>query len=151
MNIDNLLKTIFWDIENNKLSNTYKRYIQIKHKYPNITQYITNRYNDSTSIQESVTRIVYNIEIRPTCPICGGHVDFIGKPNSKGIFKKHCSHSCSSKNKETTLKANRDYAKEQETKDLTFYTRKCLKNTAHSGKFSSDRTICEYVEDIWHI
>ena len=52
---------------------------------------------------------------------------------------------------ETTLKANRDYAKEQETKDLTFYTRKCLKNTAHSGKFSSDRTICEYVEDIWHI
>lgn len=52
---------------------------------------------------------------------------------------------------ETTLKANRDYAKEQETKDLTCYTRKCLKNTAHSGKFSSDRTICEYAEDIWHI
>lgn len=106
MNIDNLLKTIFWDIENNKLSNTYKRYIQIKHRYPNITQYINNKYNDSTSIQESITRIVYNIEIRPTCPICGGPVDFIGKANSKGIFKKHCSHTCSSKNKETILKAN---------------------------------------------
>ena len=52
---------------------------------------------------------------------------------------------------ETTLKANRDYAKEQKTNDLTCYTRKCLKNTAHSGKFSSDRTICEYAEDIWHI
>ena len=50
-----------------------------------------------------------------------------------------------------TLKANRDYAKEQETGNLTFYTRKCLKNTAHSGKFSSDRTIQEYSEDIWHI
>lgn len=50
-----------------------------------------------------------------------------------------------------TLKANKDYAKEQETGDLTFYTRKCLKNTAHSGKFSSDRTIQEYAEDIWHI
>ena len=50
-----------------------------------------------------------------------------------------------------TLKANRDYAKEQKTGDLTFYTRKCLKNTAHSGKFSSDRTIQEYAEDIWHI
>ena len=106
MNIDNLIKTIFWDTENNKLSNTYKRYIQIKHRYPNITQYLNNRYNDSTSLQETVTRIVYNIEIRPTCPICGGPVDFIGKPNSKGIFKKHCSHTCSSKNKETTLKAN---------------------------------------------
>lgn len=24
-------------------------------------------------------------------------------------------------------------------------------NTAHSGKFSSDRTIEEYVRDIWHL
>lgn len=52
---------------------------------------------------------------------------------------------------EATLKANKDYAKEQETGDLTFYTRKCLKNTAHCGKFSSDRTVQEYAMDIWHI
>lgn len=52
---------------------------------------------------------------------------------------------------ETTLKANRDYATEQETGDLSFYTRKGLKNTAHAGKFSSDRTIREYSEDIWHL
>lgn len=52
---------------------------------------------------------------------------------------------------EISLKANKDYAKEQETGDLTFYTRKSLKNTAHSGKFSSDRTICEYCSDVWHI
>ena len=52
---------------------------------------------------------------------------------------------------EVTLKANRDYAKEQETGDLTFYTRKSFKNTTHSGKFSSDRTIYEYCTDIWHI
>lgn len=50
-----------------------------------------------------------------------------------------------------TLKANKDYAEEQRTQDLSFYTRKCLKNTAHSGKFSSDRTIQEYVDMIWHI
>ena len=24
-------------------------------------------------------------------------------------------------------------------------------NTAHSGKFTSDRTIQEYVDDIWHL
>lgn len=52
---------------------------------------------------------------------------------------------------ETTLRANKDYAAEQKTGDLSYYTRKCLKNTAHSGKFSSDRTIKEYSEDIWNI
>ena len=52
---------------------------------------------------------------------------------------------------ETTLRANSDYAIEQRTGDMYFYTRKCLKNTAHAGKFSSDRTIQEYVDDIWHI
>lgn len=52
---------------------------------------------------------------------------------------------------ETTLRANSDYAKEQETGILSYYTRKSLKNTAHSGKFSSDRTIQEYCEDIWYI
>ena len=52
---------------------------------------------------------------------------------------------------ETTLRANRDYAKEQETGNLIYYTRKSLKNTAHAGKFSSDRTIQEYCEDIWKI
>ena len=52
---------------------------------------------------------------------------------------------------ETTLKANKDYASEQKTGDLSFYTRKSLKNIAHSGKFSSDRTIQDYSDEIWHI
>lgn len=52
---------------------------------------------------------------------------------------------------ETTLMAFKDYSTEQETGDLTYYTRKCFKNTAHVGKFSSDRTIKEYAEDIWKI
>ena len=52
---------------------------------------------------------------------------------------------------ETTLRANRDYALEQKTGDLTHYTRKGFKNTTHSGKFSSDRTVTEYAKEIWHI
>ncbi len=52
---------------------------------------------------------------------------------------------------ETTLRANSDYATQQKTGDMSFYTRKGLKNTAHVGKFSSDRTILEYSEDIWHL
>ncbi|MBP3596918.1 MAG: glycogen/starch/alpha-glucan family phosphorylase [Clostridia bacterium] len=50
-----------------------------------------------------------------------------------------------------TLKANHDYAKEQTTGDFTYYTRKGFKNTIHSGKFSSDRTIDDYAKEIWHI
>lgn len=29
--------------------------------------------------------------------------------------------------------------------------KECLLNIAHVGKFSSDRTIQEYVDDIWHL
>ena len=49
------------------------------------------------------------------------------------------------------LRAFSDYAMEQKTGDMSYYTRKGLKNTAHAGKFSSDRTIQEYVDDIWHL
>jgi len=52
---------------------------------------------------------------------------------------------------ETTIRANSDYAMEQKTEDLSYYTRKSFKNTVHSGKFSSDRTIQEYCNDIWQI
>ena len=51
----------------------------------------------------------------------------------------------------TTLRANADYAEEQRTGDLSRHTRKALKNTAASGIFSSDRTIQEYSDEIWHL
>lgn len=51
----------------------------------------------------------------------------------------------------TTLRAIAEYGFEQQTGELTHYTRKAFKNTTHSGKFSSDRTILEYAEDIWQI
>lgn len=43
------------------------------------------------------------------------------------------------------LQANRDYA------DRLGFGRKCLMNVASSGKFSSDRTIRQYADEIWHI
>ncbi len=46
---------------------------------------------------------------------------------------------------EAKLRANRDYA------DRMNFGRKCLMNVASGGKFSSDRTIRQYAEDIWHI
>ena len=50
----------------------------------------------------------------------------------------------------------RSYAKAQEEivkkyRDRDAWAAMALKNTAMSGKFSSDRTIQEYVDDIWHL
>ena len=43
------------------------------------------------------------------------------------------------------LQANREY------RDRLTFGRKCLMNIASGGKFSSDRTIRQYAEEIWHI
>lgn len=54
------------------------------------------------------------------------------------------------------LKDFRSYAEAQERvgaayKDEKGWAKMALLNTAHAGKFSSDRTIEEYVNDIWHL
>ena len=36
-------------------------------------------------------------------------------------------------------------------KDEKGWAKKAILNTAHAGKFSSDRTIQQYVDDIWHL
>lgn len=38
-----------------------------------------------------------------------------------------------------------------DTKDPMTFGRKCLMNTCAAGPFSSDRTIRQYAEEIWHI
>ena len=46
---------------------------------------------------------------------------------------------------DTKLRANYEY------KDRLAFGRKCLQNVASAAKFSSDRTIAQYAEEIWHI
>ena len=46
---------------------------------------------------------------------------------------------------DTKLRANADYA------DRLAFGRKCLLNIASAAKFSSDRTIRQYAEEIWHV
>ena len=46
---------------------------------------------------------------------------------------------------EAKLKANAEYADREE------FGRKCLMNVASAAKFSSDRTIRQYAEEIWHV
>ncbi len=47
--------------------------------------------------------------------------------------------------KQAKLRALRDY------RDRMSFGRKCLMNIASAGKFSSDRTIRQYADEIWHI
>ncbi|MGN0454922.1 MAG: glycogen/starch/alpha-glucan phosphorylase [Ruminococcus sp.] len=42
------------------------------------------------------------------------------------------------------IKANADYS------DRVAFGRKCLKNVANAGEFSSDRAILQYAKEIWH-
>ena len=46
---------------------------------------------------------------------------------------------------EQKLQCNRDY------RDRIAFSKKCLMNVASAGKFSSDRTIKQYAEEIWHV
>ncbi|SEQ06919.1 starch phosphorylase [Lachnospiraceae bacterium RM5] len=45
---------------------------------------------------------------------------------------------------ETKLRVNKDYS------DTVSFRKKCLMNTANSGKFSSDRTILDYAKEVWN-
>ena len=46
---------------------------------------------------------------------------------------------------EAKLRANREYT------DSLAFARKCLMNVASAGKFSSDRTIAQYAQEIWRV
>jgi starch phosphorylase len=46
---------------------------------------------------------------------------------------------------EAKLQVNRDYS------DRLAFGRKCLMNVASAGKFSSDRTVKQYAQEIWHL
>lgn len=54
------------------------------------------------------------------------------------------------------LKDFRSYAEAQERVEKAYrdekgWAKMAMLNTAHAGKFTSDRTIQEYVDDIWHL
>ena len=58
----------------------------VKH---NLYDDLINYYNDSTSINETIYRIVNNIDIRPVCKICGKPVKF-----TNGKFPTYCCPKC---------------------------------------------------------
>lgn len=64
----------------------------IKRLDENIIKELNNFYIDSESLQETIYRIIHNVQIRPVCKICGNKIKFKGY--SKG-FTTYCSSKCS--------------------------------------------------------
>ena len=67
--------------------------------YCQIKDYLDNRFSDSnnSSYREIITRIKYNIEEIPKCPVCGSKLHFVGKKNK--IYTDSCSIQCIMLNK----------------------------------------------------
>lgn len=100
LNHDNLiLKTIFHG------KRPSKRFFNNLYKYPNIVNYLNNRFEYTSNIRESLDRIKLHIETRPVCKYCGKPVLY----RRYNEFATFCSLSCSNKYnvnkvKETCLK-----------------------------------------------
>ncbi len=68
------------------------------------------RFDDSSSLTETVDRIKKNIEVKPKCPVCGRPVNYVGKKSK--MFTTYCSNTCAGKSEDTIKKkADSDVAK----------------------------------------
>lgn len=86
---DDLIIEIFF--KDNKYLHSRTRQSWLN-KNIDIYNYLINRYNDSDSLCETIYRIKYNIEIRPVCKYCGGHVNF--NKCKENLFNNYCSSKC---------------------------------------------------------
>lgn len=101
-----------------------------------------------------VARSIYNNDHRIRAVLDQLMDGFFG--NDKVEFKDIYYQILSNNDEYFVLKDFDSYVEAHQKVDLTYrnqaeWTKKSIINIAHSGKFSSDRTICEYASDIWGI
>ena len=75
----------------------------VKH---NLYDDLINYYNDSTSINETIYRIVNNIDIHPVCKICGKPVKF-----TNGKFPTYGCPKCRNNDPDVIEKNKEDISK----------------------------------------
>lgn len=92
MNYDKLIDNIFFINDKYNKSSCNKFNTRKYKKYPNILNYLKNRFIDSESDRETIYRIHYKIENKPVCPVCGNLLSFNGRRNQ--LFLSHCSNKC---------------------------------------------------------
>ena len=89
-NIDALLiEKIYFKDKNGKNKINFRK---VKNLNNDELEYLNNRFSDSNSLRESIQRILYGIEEKPKCPICGNPVKWLGKPNR--LMLNTCSLEC---------------------------------------------------------
>lgn len=116
-------------------------------KYPNISNYLLHRYDDSFTIYETLIRMTYNINELPKCG-CGNSLHIIGIKNKILVFQKFCSKECASifsvdKIKETKIKryGNSGYSNIDKRKktNIERYGVTCAMNTQEQIKKNKER------------
>lgn len=66
-----------------------------KGRYPNVREYLQNRYTEFGSYKETLIRMYYNIDEHPVCQICGKPAKFYGAMYKPYCFT--CSKECNKK------------------------------------------------------
>jgi len=100
MNYDKYICNIFITNKNKINSNKIRKLKQ----YPNIYNYLLNRYKDENCIKIIIWRIYKKIENRNICKICGNYTKF---DNSTKTYKTYCCSSCAAK----SIERNEKYKK----------------------------------------
>lgn len=137
MNYDKFIWKLFLS---NKRRISHKKISKLNN-YPNIKQYIENRFKDSNSIEESIRRIQLNVEERPKCPICGMPVKFLNyyvKINSLH-FSTCCSKYCGTiyaiRNGKNTNLAKYGYENPSKSQKIKEKISKCHKSKTEQENF----------------
>ena len=95
MNYDEAISKIFFENDWKLNRKNYFKFRVRKNRYPNLKNYLENRFLESYSLKEILYRIKHKIEDRPTCKYCGKPVKFIGK--GRVMFGNYCSTFCRAK------------------------------------------------------
>lgn len=86
--IETIVKSIL--TSNNKIN--HRKLKHLKDSYPLCYNYLSVYFDDSESIEETINRVVYNVDVRPICKTCGGRVKWYGKNR----YALHCCTKCAS-------------------------------------------------------
>lgn len=96
MNYDKILLRIFFSRTNKEFNgNKFSEYK--KRKYPNISYYLLNRFQDTEGEKASLYRIKYNISKIPKCKNCGNPLKIVFGHN---VYRDYCSYRCTNSSEE---------------------------------------------------
>lgn len=87
-NHDKIIIESIWPSSN---SRPRRHFLLNLKKYPNIVEYIENRYEYIENLREGIDRLKNGIEKRPVCKHCGKMVTYRGV----GVYSEYCSNECS--------------------------------------------------------